>query len=100
MSNLVCPKNGCDLREKPIPEKHFDPALHEVDPERHARNMESFGKCFCLPYGDKPPEERFYSKLIGIEDGTYDGVSWWHCPVCGVTWNRWTGEERPADEDS
>lgn len=39
--------------------------------------------------GDPP---RYYSKLIGIEDGTYDGVSWWHCPLCGATWSRWTGE--------
>lgn len=29
---------------------------------------------------------------IGIEDETYDGVSWWACSFCKAMWNRWTGE--------
>jgi hypothetical protein len=34
-----------------------------------------------------------FSRLIGIEiQGGYDGVSYWKCPDCGATWNRFTGE--------
>ena len=40
--------------------------------------------CTCPP--------RYYSHLVGVEDGSYDGVSWWLCPFCGAKWNRWTGE--------
>jgi len=96
MSSLICPKNGCDLRGKPIDDRYFDPALH--DNSRHDKAIARWGNCTCLPYGEKAPEERFYSKLIGIEDGTYDGVSWWLCPVCDTTWNRWTGEVRDGSE--
>lgn len=32
-----------------------------------------------------------YSRLIGIEDDSYDGVSFWKCPDCKVTWDRFTG---------
>ena len=35
-----------------------------------------------------------YSKLIGVEiRGEYDGVSYWHCPVCTVYWSRFTGDK-------
>ena len=35
-----------------------------------------------------------WSKLVGIEiQGKYDGVSYWQCPICKTTWDRWTGEE-------
>ena len=35
-----------------------------------------------------------WSRLIGIEDSEkYDGVSYWMCPGCGSTWDRWTGEK-------
>jgi hypothetical protein len=33
-----------------------------------------------------------WSKLISVEDPwRYDGVSWWQCPFCKTSWNRWTG---------
>ena len=35
--------NGCDLRGEPIDPKHFDPALHTVDPKHHAEAMERYG---------------------------------------------------------
>ena len=35
-----------------------------------------------------------FSKLLGIEImGGYDGVSYWQCPFCKTTWDRFTGEE-------
>ena len=49
--------------------------------------------------GDIPKKNRKYyakpykwSHLIGIETEKYDGVSYWQCPFCKVTWDRWTGE--------
>lgn len=35
-----------------------------------------------------------YSSLLGIEvPDKYDGVSFYQCPYCKTTWDRWTGEE-------
>jgi predicted RNA-binding Zn-ribbon protein involved in translation (DUF1610 family) len=43
--------------------------------------------------GSYSPPYRF-SRVIGVEiQGMYDGVSYWKCPDCGKTWNRWTGKE-------
>lgn len=39
------------------------------------------------------PPYRF-GRLIGIEvQGKYDGVSYWRCPDCTTTFNRFTGKE-------
>ncbi len=33
-----------------------------------------------------------FSRLVGIEDSTiYDGISYWQCPDCCATWDRWHG---------
>lgn len=71
MSNDTC-INGCDMCADPIP-------------------VESLRKgCYGEWDGVTP---RFFSRLIGIEvRGRYDGVSQWLCPVCGVRWDRFTGE--------
>ena len=37
------------------------------------------------------PSATHYSRLIGIETRSYDGVSYWQCPDCKATWDRWTG---------
>jgi len=38
-------------------------------------------------------EPYHFSKLIDIEDrDKYDGVSYWHCPFCHATWDRFTGK--------
>lgn len=63
-----CIECGADWRGEPIPE-------------------ESRRKGY---YGDPAPTH--YSRLIGIEvPGLYDGVSFWRCPDCGATWDRWSG---------
>lgn len=39
----------------------------------------------------RPPYR--WSRLQGIEDPMkYDGISYWQCPDCKTTWNRFTGE--------
>ena len=71
MATETCPKNGCDLRGEEIPTEYLEKGY----------------------YGPWSPEDgpRCYSKVIGIEiRGLYDGVAYWHCPVCGENWHRWT----------
>lgn len=82
---FTCP-NGCDLRGDPIDEKNFDPALHNDDPEQCASSKERYGMCFCLPYGDLPPEERFFSKAIGLYHLGEDRTVEWLCVLCGAEW--------------
>lgn len=42
-------------------------------------------ECYRPPYR--------WSRLIGIEDrDKYDGISFWQCPDCKTTWNRFTGK--------
>lgn len=68
-----CPHCHADLRDKPIPEED---------------------KKF---FGDK----EYFSRLIGIEDDSYDGVSYWCCPECWTVWNRFTGviDTKMKDEE-
>lgn len=87
MTLYACP-NGCDLHGDPIDPKHFDPALHDVDPKHHADSMARYGRCFCFPYGDKPEAERYFSRVIGIDDWRLDRIVEWLCPDCGVRWPR------------
>lgn len=38
-------------------------------------------------------EPYHFSKLLGIEVlEKYDGISYWQCPSCKATWDRWTEE--------
>lgn len=85
MSKLMeCPVCKADLRAQPIDEKHFAPELHDVDRRHHDDSMAKYGRCFCLPYGDQPPEERFFSRAIGIYDRDKDRTVEMLCPDCGV----------------
>ena len=39
-------------------------------------------------------EPYHFSHLVGIEvRGKYDGVSYYQCPFCKATWDRFTGEK-------
>jgi len=67
----TCPHCNADLRDGKIPEK----------------DRELFGG-----------KEYFY-KLIGIEDDSYDGITWWCCPECWTVWNRWSGEINDTMKD-
>lgn len=38
-------------------------------------------------------EPYHFSKLLGIEDrDKYDGISYWQCPFCKSTWDRFTNK--------
>lgn len=103
----ACPECHSDLRGEPIPPEHF---LHHVEvapPEgtpfqwttdwnrtthmAHEEQMKLWGRCHCLPYGDRPEEERFFSRKVGYDiRGVYDGVLIWGCPDCGHFWPRFS----------
>lgn len=91
-----CPACGSDLKGEPIPEKYF---VHDRTTAEHARSVEAHqryglsGECTCLPYGDKAPEDRFYSRKMGYEiSGVYDGILFWGCEDCGHLWPRFSAE--------
>lgn len=43
-------------------------------------------KCYSKPYK--------FSHIIGIQvQGKYDGVSYWKCPFCNTTWDKFTGDK-------
>jgi hypothetical protein len=55
------------------------------------KKLDMFG--WCPICSERWGTENGYSKLIGIEDRKlYDGISFWQCPFCKTTWDRWTGE--------
>ena len=48
-------------------------------------------------HGHSEDNPQYFSKLVGIElpynhPKHYDGVSYWQCPNCKNTWNRFTGK--------
>jgi len=61
---ITCPHCNADLRGNKIPEN----------------DREFFGG------------KEYFSRLIGIEDDSYDGVSYWCCPECWTVWDRFTGK--------
>lgn len=84
-----CPQCGSSWRGGQIPSEsvskgyygHHNPCkkLREWD-----KGYDELTQCTC--------PVRHYSRLIGIEvPSKYDGVSYWRCPDCGATWDRWTG---------
>ncbi len=104
-SKTTCPHCNADLRGEPIPAECF---LHNVpsnpnwdpgDPLKEScedqKSWNAERRCYCLPYGDKPESERFFSRVIGMEvRGVYDGVLYWQCPDCGGRWHRWPPGDR------
>lgn len=69
-------------------------------------DSESCPECKASWVGDPIPEKYLHlyghhnghsSRLIGVNlsydhPRHYDGVSYWQCPDCKATWNRWTGK--------
>lgn len=95
----VCPNCKSDLRSEPIPEKYFvhhlesDPSWDRTIHTSHEKQIAEWGRCHCLPYGDREPEDRFFSRMMGYEiQGVYDGILFWGCPDCGHLWPRFAKE--------
>ena len=54
-------------------------------------------------YGWTEEEPISFSHIVGIElpyghPNRYDGVSYWMCPKCRTTWNRFSGEKEVIPE--
>lgn len=82
MKKTECPLCQADLTGEPIPDKYF---VHRDDCPKAEQ-----GRCFCLPYGEKDPDERFFSRTIMVEvRGVYDGGLYFQCPDCHGAWHRW-----------
>lgn len=86
---MTCPHCGSDGKGEPIPAEHLE---HKPD---HDAQVEKYGRCYCLPYGEG---KTHFSRFMGHEiQGVYDGTLFWACPDCGLAWSRWTDGGRLTD---
>ena len=61
-----------------------------VHKDNHDEQIERFGRCYCFPWGEREPEDRFFRREIMVEiSGIYDGGLFYLCPDCGGKWHRW-----------
>ncbi len=104
MTTTRCPHCDADLRGEPIDPRHFvhnTPDSPTYNPGEDTCDVQAaqFGRCYCLPHGEREPDDRFYSRTIGIEvRGVYDGVLYWQCPDCGFAWQRFDPGTRLANK--
>lgn len=54
-------------------------------------------------YGWTREEPKCFKHVVGVElpynhPNHYDGVSYWMCPKCRTTWNRWTQKKEKIPE--
>lgn len=92
MSEDLCPLCGTDMDGGPIFE-----SLKESYP---GKTDEEVTEIMQQSYGSGPYR---WSRIIGIELPYYhpqhiDGISYYHCPDCKGTWDRFTGKSIPEDE--
>lgn len=84
-----CPFCDASMQGAPIPAEHRE---HKPD---HDEQVERYGRCYCLPWGD----ETHFSRVIGHEvSAVYDGILYWSCPDCDRAWPRWVDGGRLTDE--
>lgn len=103
-----CPLCEASFVAAPIPDIYFvhymedDPNWDRSKHRSHEQQVREWNdwlakqgrppedRCFCLPYGEKAPEDRFFSNLCGVEvPGVYDGTLFWRCPSCCGDFHRW-----------
>lgn len=90
--NGNCPKCGFLLDGGDIVEK-FKEMRANGDSFYKNKTDKEIEKSAAM-YGWSKENPKRFSNIIGIDiRGKYDGVSYWKCPGCNTTWNRWTGEE-------
>ena len=89
-----CPKCGESLDDGSILDAYKKHRLSWTGKEYTDEELEEQMKeHYAPPYR--------YSKLIGIEVmGGYDGISYWQCPFCKATWDRFTGNEVEFNDDN
>jgi hypothetical protein len=90
---MNCPHCRSNLRDVPIPERHF---VHKSDCTGAAfgEPNRTGERCFCLPYGWREPEDRFFGREILVEiPEVYDGGLFYRCPDCGYDWHRLSDDQ-------
>lgn len=77
---------------EPLPEGYDLEDLHAklqtmigIERTAHAALVADLRELAAL---DRPPEERFYSRMLGVIDQGSDRITEWHCPSCGGRWPR------------
>lgn len=92
-------KNIDDLKECPKCGANWDGGdIYEYFRKAHPEKTDAENKESAECYGWRENNKEHFSHLIGIELSMdnpkyYDGVSYWQCPECGTTWNRFTNKE-------
>ena len=81
---------------------HFLKMKEEGDPY-YANKTEEEIREVAGHYGWTEENPRCFSRLVGVElpyghPDRYDGVSYWMCPKCRTTWNRWTTKKEEIPE--
>lgn len=84
MSPKYCPKCNITWEQKENIYDHFRLKGHTK--EESTEYAESYG---CT----KETPRHFTANMIGIENKSYDGVSFWQCLDCHSVFNRWTMKE-------
>ena len=83
-----CPKCGADWDGGSILEtfiKQRDAGAEYRKGQTDEQSEEGMKQVYAPPYR--------WGRQIGIETPGYDGISYWQCPDCGKTFNRFTGKE-------
>ena len=91
-----CPKCGFLLDGGDIFET-FKKMKTDGDPHYKDKTDKEIKEVAAM-YGWSKENPKRFSKIIGIEIG-HDEISYWKCPSCKTTWNRWTGEEEKVKDD-
>ena len=91
-----CPECGADWNKGDIFE-YFMLRKETGDEHYKDKTVEEI-KEVAGHYGWTEENPKCFRRLIGIElpyghPNRYDGVSYWRCPDCETTWNRFTGEK-------
>lgn len=86
-----CPQCSADWDNGDIVER-FKQLRANNDPYWGAKTDEEIVKS-AGHYGWTPETPRHFTRLVGVElplthPQHYDGVSFWQCPDCQATWNR------------
>src|SRR5689334_21552163 len=98
LKDRKCPKCGSCWDGGSILE-HFKKSRDEGNPHNEDKTDSELEEMVALYYGDKQAhwrtEIRF--ELSYDHPNHYDGISYWQCPDCMTTWNRFTraSEEIP-----
>lgn len=91
-----CPECGMSWVGKDIYEAFAE--MREKGEQPYSTMTDQQLEAAAGQYGWTPENPKHFRLLLGIElsygdHKRYDGVSYWRCPGCKATWNRFTGNK-------